>query len=99
MKEEVILIFDIGKTNKKVILFDRYLKVLHEEETRFDEIVDDEGFPCDDAAQLESWVEKAIMNHSRSEKIYTQGGQFCNIRCITGIPGLYGVVLLRFITT
>ncbi len=76
MKEEVILIFDIGKTNKKVILFDRYLKVLHEEETRFDEIVDDEGFPCDDAAQLESWVEKAIMNHSRSEKYTLKGVNF-----------------------
>jgi len=30
MKTEGILIFDIGKTNKKILLFDSQLKILHE---------------------------------------------------------------------
>jgi predicted NBD/HSP70 family sugar kinase len=45
-KTNAILIFDIGKTNKKVLLFDQNLKILVEEETRFPEITDDDGFPA-----------------------------------------------------
>jgi len=46
MNKEVILIFDIGKTNKKVLLFDRNLKLVHEEEERFKEVEDEDGFPA-----------------------------------------------------
>ncbi len=76
MKEEVILIFDVGKTNKKVALFDRNLKILHEEETRFEETADDDGFPCDDAVQLESWVKKSILDYSHSKKYTLKGVNF-----------------------
>ena len=37
MKEKVIAIFDIGKTNKKLLLFDYNLKLVSEEETKFSE--------------------------------------------------------------
>lgn len=66
--EEVILIFDVGKTNKKVLLFDRNLNVVFEEESRFDEVIDDEGFPCDDGDLLESWIRSTLhsyLNHER----------------------------------
>lgn len=53
---EVLLIFDIGKTNKKVLLFDRNLNIVSEEESIFDEIPDDDGFMGDDIARLENWV-------------------------------------------
>jgi sugar (pentulose or hexulose) kinase len=56
INQDVILVFDIGKTNKKVLLFDRSLKILHEEETIFPEIEDDEGFKGDDIEKLESWI-------------------------------------------
>ena len=56
MKKEVVLIFDIGKTNKKILLFDRELKILHEEETIFPEIPDDDGFDGDDIEKLETWM-------------------------------------------
>jgi sugar (pentulose or hexulose) kinase len=56
MATEVILIFDIGKTNKKVLLFDKNLQVVSEEEDRFEEIVDDDGFACDDIEKIENWV-------------------------------------------
>ena len=49
---EVILIFDVGKTNKKVLLFDRKLALVHEEESRFDEVSDEDGFP---AMMLTGW--------------------------------------------
>ena len=57
MKKEVIAIFDIGKTNKKVLLFDLDLKVVFEKEERFEEVLDDDGFLGDDIDKLEKWVD------------------------------------------
>ncbi len=56
MKKEAILIFDIGKTNKKVLLFDKDFDILAEDEKRFEEIRDDDGFPCDDIDRIENWI-------------------------------------------
>ncbi len=57
MEQEVNLVFDIGKTHKKVLLFDNRLEVLHQQEERLPETVDEDGFPCEDAAQLERWMD------------------------------------------
>lgn len=73
---EVLLIFDIGKTNKKVLLFDRDLRVVHEEESIFEEITDDEGFPCDDAELLESWIISTLHKYLASEKHLVKGINF-----------------------
>ncbi|MGW8314810.1 MAG: FGGY-family carbohydrate kinase [Bacteroidales bacterium] len=56
MASEVVIIFDIGKTNKKILLFDRKLHILHEEEIVFEEIPDDDGFQGDDIESLEEWI-------------------------------------------
>ena len=56
MKETVIAIFDIGKTNKKLILFNDDLKVVSETEQKFAEIKDDDGFECDDIELIEQWI-------------------------------------------
>jgi sugar (pentulose or hexulose) kinase len=56
MKKEVVLVFDIGKTNKKVLLFDRDLIIRHEEESVFGEIPDDDGFMGEDIGKLEAWI-------------------------------------------
>lgn len=50
------LIFDIGKTNKKVFLFDRQYNIIYEESQRFSEITDEDGFPCDDLESLTQWI-------------------------------------------
>lgn len=60
MKQDVIAIFDIGKTNKKFLLFDIRLNLLHQEETVFQEIKDDDGYPCDDIVKLIAWVRSSI---------------------------------------
>jgi len=49
-------VFDIGKTNKKVLLFNRSLQIVHEAETIFPEIADDDGFKGDDIEKLEAWI-------------------------------------------
>ncbi len=56
MKKNVIAVFDIGKTNKKLLLFDEKLKVVAQQEDVFPEIKDDDGFECDDANRIEKWI-------------------------------------------
>ena len=56
----VILIFDIGKTNKKILLFNEQYELAHEESTRFPEILDEDGFPCEDIIALTEWVKISI---------------------------------------
>ncbi len=56
----VILIFDIGKTNKKLFLFDEGYQVVHEETAQFSEIQDEEGFPCEDLVTLTHWIQSSI---------------------------------------
>ncbi len=72
MKIKVTAIFDIGKTNKKFFLFDENLKEVHQEYIRFDEIKDDDGYPCDDLQSIEQWVFKtyqAIIENGKYELI------------------------------
>jgi sugar (pentulose or hexulose) kinase len=60
MQKEVIAVFDVGKTNKKFLLFDAGLKLVHQEEEKFDEILDDDGFTCDDIAKIETWMQACL---------------------------------------
>lgn len=68
MKENVIAVFDIGKTNKKLLLFDYNLKLVSEKETRFEERLDDEGFECDNIEMIEKWIKESIRNLLHSDK-------------------------------
>ncbi|MGC4233642.1 MAG: FGGY family carbohydrate kinase [Niabella sp.] len=52
----VIAVFDIGKTNKKLLVFNEQYHVLKEEVIVFDEIEDDDGFSCEDIEALSSWM-------------------------------------------
>lgn len=54
--QDVIVVFDIGKTNKKMFLFDRLFKVVHSHTTQFKEVLDDDGYPCDDIEAIEQWI-------------------------------------------
>jgi len=68
MKERVIAVFDIGKTNKKIILFSERMKVIHEEEQKFEEIKDEDGFECDDLERIEKWLRSTINKFAVSDK-------------------------------
>ena len=56
MSLPVIAIFDIGKTNKKVFLFDEDYAVRFEKSIQVPEIKDEDGFPCEDVRALSAWV-------------------------------------------
>jgi sugar (pentulose or hexulose) kinase len=60
MKEKVIAIYDIGKTNKKIVLFNEDFKIVSEIEEKFVEIQDDDGFECDDIEHIESWIKESL---------------------------------------
>lgn len=48
----VIAIFDVGKTNKKILLFDKHYNVVFEKSTCLNEITDEDGDPCEDIDAL-----------------------------------------------
>jgi L-fuculokinase len=52
----VILIFDIGKTNKKLLLFDETYNMVHESIEQFQEIKDEDGFEGEDVIKLKDWL-------------------------------------------
>lgn len=76
MKTELVLIFDIGKTNKKVLLFDSQLKLIREEETVFEEVPDDDGFYGDDIEGLEKWILEACSKYLKDERYLVRGINF-----------------------
>ncbi|MEO6722680.1 MAG: FGGY family carbohydrate kinase [Ferruginibacter sp.] len=52
----VIAIFDVGKTNKKLFLFNRQYEIVFEKTAKFNETVDEDGDPCENLESLRSSV-------------------------------------------
>ncbi|MFC6099828.1 FGGY-family carbohydrate kinase [Olivibacter domesticus] len=52
MKIPVIAVFDVGKTNKKLFLFDEHYRIVFERSARFTETVDEDGDSCENLASL-----------------------------------------------
>lgn len=48
----VIAVFDVGKTNKKLFLFDEGYNIVFERSARFNEISDEDDFPCENLGSL-----------------------------------------------
>jgi sugar (pentulose or hexulose) kinase len=55
-----IAIFDIGKTNKKLLLFDDNYKLLYEESRQLPQIHDEEDFPCEDLQALTHFIKDSF---------------------------------------
>lgn len=58
--KQVIAVFDIGKTNKKLLLFDNRFKVVYQNEKKFPVITDDDGFECDDIDLITNWINQSL---------------------------------------
>ena len=59
-KNQVIAVFDIGKTNKKILLFNRDFKVVYQHEKKIDTTTDEDGFECDDINLIQDWMVEAL---------------------------------------
>ncbi len=51
----VIAIFDVGKTNKKLFLFDEEYKIVYEKTEQFVDILDEDGDACENLEALTQW--------------------------------------------
>jgi rhamnulokinase len=56
----VIAIFDIGKTNKKLFLFDEAYQVVYERNESFPEIKDEDGDDCENLQQLTDFIVRSF---------------------------------------
>ena len=59
-KLPVIAIYDVGKTNKKLLLFNDRYQTVYEENRYFDEIKDEDLFPCEDVHALTGWLKESF---------------------------------------
>ena len=57
---DVIAVFDIGKTNKKIMLFDHQLKVVYVKQQRFDLLSDEDGFELENIDSLIDWIKNSL---------------------------------------
>ncbi len=64
----VIAIFDIGKTNKKLFLFDESYRIVFEKSAQFAETLDEDGFPCENLESLELFVFDSLKEISSMQK-------------------------------
>jgi sugar (pentulose or hexulose) kinase len=72
----VIAVFDVGKTNKKLFLFDEDYRVVFERSARFIETVDEDGFPCENVENLKLSVFDALNEVSRLEEFEIKAVNF-----------------------
>jgi len=72
----VIAIFDIGKTNKKLLLFNAAYKLVYEESTQLAEITDEDGFACEDVAALTAWIKNSFDKILQDERFAVKAVNF-----------------------
>ncbi|MDD2381859.1 MAG: carbohydrate kinase, partial [Mariniphaga sp.] len=77
MGKKVIAVFDIGKTNKKVILFDQQFQIVSQVEQKFPVIHDDDGFECDDIDLITSWITGSLKKITSEGQYELVAVNFC----------------------
>ncbi len=60
MSQPVVAIFDVGKTNKKLFLFNESYQIVFEKSVHFEETVDEDGDPCEDIDSLQKFVRDGL---------------------------------------
>ncbi|MEM1602204.1 MAG: FGGY family carbohydrate kinase [Candidatus Bathyarchaeia archaeon] len=79
-----IAVFDIGKSNKKFIVFSEDLKPIYSETTRIDEVKMN-GIICDDAESITSWMKSRLLQsigkwRIKALSITTFGATIANLK-------------------
>lgn len=72
----VIAIIDVGKTNKKLFLFDEDYNIVHERSARFTETVDEDGDPCENLESLRLSVFDSLRFVSSQNKFHVKAINF-----------------------
>ncbi|MDQ2721155.1 MAG: FGGY family carbohydrate kinase [Bacteroidota bacterium] len=77
-KQNVIAIFDVGKTNKKLFLFDQNYKIVFERSARFFETVDEDGDACENLDTLGLSVFDSLREVFRLKDLEIKAINFCS---------------------
>ncbi|CAN5396266.1 FGGY-family carbohydrate kinase [soil metagenome] len=72
----VTAIFDIGKTNKKFLLFDDQHSIVHKRQKTLKETTDGDGFPCENLQELTRWIIDEFEQASDQKKYEITGLNF-----------------------
>ena len=72
----VIAILDIGKTNKKCLLFNEQYEVVFEKSISIKEIVDEDGEVCEDIVALSKWATHSIQEILSNESFIVKAINF-----------------------
>jgi sugar (pentulose or hexulose) kinase len=75
-KIPVIAIFDIGKTNKKLFLFDEQYNIVLEKSEQFAEVTDEDGDACEDLTALTQWVRACLQQVFHDNKYQVKALNF-----------------------
>ena len=86
MKKKVIAIFDIGKTNKKILLFDESLKVVSCIEEEFKTSVDEDSVECDDIDLIEVWMKSTLEEIIKGGRVRSES---CKLFNLWRLPGIF----------
>lgn len=73
---KVCAVFDIGKTNKKLFLFDENYEIVMEEQSQFEEVLDDDGYVCDDLINLKNWMQSSFERVLKNSEYQVVGLNF-----------------------
>jgi L-fuculokinase len=76
MSVPVVAIFDIGKTNKKLLVFDRGYRLVHERQVQVPEVLDDDGFRGEDLDGLTTWLRDSFDELLRDERFAVRALNF-----------------------
>src|SRR5690349_20692767 len=72
----VIAIIDVGKTNKKLFLFDQQYKIVYERSAKFIETIDEDGDPCENLESLRLSVFDSLRDVFRRKDFEVTGINF-----------------------
>ncbi|HZY80261.1 MAG TPA: FGGY family carbohydrate kinase [Cyclobacteriaceae bacterium] len=96
----MIAVFDIGKTNKKLFVFDEDYNIVYETSSHLNEIVDEDGDACEDIHALTKWIRdtfnQVIQNSKfdiRAINFSTYGASFVHL----GNDGLPAAPLYNYL--
>ncbi|TSJ43229.1 carbohydrate kinase [Mucilaginibacter corticis] len=72
----VIAVFDVGKTNKKLFLFDESYNIVFERSARFNEVTDEDGFACENLDALKKSVFDSLNEVKRLKQFRLEAVNF-----------------------
>jgi sugar (pentulose or hexulose) kinase len=75
-KIPVIAIFDAGKTNKKLLLFDQQYNLVFEESKKLEETTDEDGFACENVEGLTNWIKDSFARLVKNERFEIKAVNF-----------------------